>query len=475
MALPVHEQDIPEFASHDNNHYAEDLAPLVIVEGFLSSTAPFLWGKFEDHLNAQREELGLQGRRRVIFASVGPVSSLHDRACELYYALRGGTVHYGWSHSLHHGHRPYGRTHTKGLYPSWSPSRPLHFLGHSMGGPTITTMLTLIREGFFEDNSDHLPPNPPLDDSMVASVTTVSAPFRGTGVVYDLGERTDAAPDVRVFSFGSFVTKFVYAIEYFSPLIPAAWKPDFHAESRALSLHEQSFSEFVRMLFAGPGDEDWAQSKDATPWDCTFEAAADRDRIFWSLMPEGTSATTGGKSRGRTWYRSYVSCMTEPRREVSRSTAGVRHAPASWTQALDAGFLYFSSRSLGRFDYSTIRPAPEFRPPIGSVVEEERRIPRPLKEYFANDGVVPVFSQWHPGECWPGVRCIHHDRDVADEPDIVIRLGEGRTKVEHLEKHHHLSIMPLWMGTDRQRAFWRELGEWLEDVDEARGALESNA
>lgn len=47
----------------------QDLAPLVIVEGFLSSTAPFLWGRFEDHLNAQRARLGRPGRRGVIFTS----------------------------------------------------------------------------------------------------------------------------------------------------------------------------------------------------------------------------------------------------------------------------------------------------------------------------------------------------------------------------------------------------------------------
>jgi hypothetical protein len=57
-----------------------------------------------------------------------------------------------------------------------------------MGGPTITTMLTLIREGFFDDDANMK--GIPIDDSMIASVTTVSAPFRGTGIVYGLGERT---------------------------------------------------------------------------------------------------------------------------------------------------------------------------------------------------------------------------------------------------------------------------------------------
>lgn len=28
--------------------------------------------------------------------------------------------------------------------------------------------------------------------------------------------------------------------------------------------------------------------------------------------------------------------------------------------------------------------------------------------------------------------------------------------------------MPLWLGTQRQKEFWIEIGEWLERVDEAR-------
>lgn len=36
--------------------------PLVLVEGFLSSTSQFFWGKFEDHLNRGSV------RRRIIFA-----------------------------------------------------------------------------------------------------------------------------------------------------------------------------------------------------------------------------------------------------------------------------------------------------------------------------------------------------------------------------------------------------------------------
>ena len=64
--------------------------------------------------------------------SLGPVSSLHDRACELYYSLAGGRVDYGAQHSSRHRHDRYGRTFPVGLYPQWSVKHPLHFLGHSV-------------------------------------------------------------------------------------------------------------------------------------------------------------------------------------------------------------------------------------------------------------------------------------------------------------------------------------------------------
>ena len=79
--------------------------PVVLVHGLLG------WG---------REELGRYPywgtgrsvpsplRRRE--ASVGPLSSYHDRACELAWQLHGGTVDYGHDHADVAGHDRYGRT-----------------------------------------------------------------------------------------------------------------------------------------------------------------------------------------------------------------------------------------------------------------------------------------------------------------------------------------------------------------------------
>ncbi len=34
-----------------------------------------------------------------------------------------------------------------------------------------------------------------------------------------------------------------------------------------------------------------------------------------------------------------------------------------------------------------------------------------------------------------------------------------------MENAHHHSIVPMWTGSDRQKAFWRDLGEWWAGVD----------
>ena len=51
---------------------------------------------------------------------------------------------------------------------------------------------------------------------MILSVNTISSPFRGTQIVFTLGERTDAAPAVRPLSWGSLLAKGVHIVSYLS-------------------------------------------------------------------------------------------------------------------------------------------------------------------------------------------------------------------------------------------------------------------
>jgi hypothetical protein len=142
---------------------------------------------------------------------------MYDRACELYYTIKGGTVDYGEEHAKEHGHvcrlfsippsgwsklhvdflsqSRYGRTFDSPHYPSWSPEHPVHFVAHSLGGTTVTVMQALIAEGHFPD----------AHPDMIASLSTVGAPFRGTSFPYLLGKSYQNSVDTRFFSVRVFI------------------------------------------------------------------------------------------------------------------------------------------------------------------------------------------------------------------------------------------------------------------------------
>ncbi|TBU63809.1 alpha/beta-hydrolase [Dichomitus squalens] len=429
--------------------------PLVIVEGFLSCAGALVWGHFEQYANHACQSNG-EDDRRTIFTSVGLVSSLHDRACELFYTLIGGTVDYGAKHARESGHSRFGRTHAQGLYPEWSSDRPLHFHGHSIGGPTLIKLQWLIATGFFGKQ---------YHPDMILSISTVSAPFRGTQLVYTLGEDTRDAPNVRPLSAGNLLAKAIHVASYFAPFLPFL---DLHAEARGLSFRDASFVSFLRQLWRS----DWAESRDATPYDVTFAAADERE------------AAQEGKVNPNTYYRSYCATMSHTHTPSdAKSTPTLLQRMSGWP-------LYFASRAIMTFRFSDLRPVPTFLETVGPTMPEDQHdADADLEDGLvdidqgggndvsaalrANDGVVPLFSQWHPYDC-KLTRCMHysHSESVLNGPPEKSRYHEppvgGVWHVHHLENAHHFSIAPVWLATESQKAFWTDLGHWLRAVDHAR-------
>ncbi|EKM61368.1 uncharacterized protein PHACADRAFT_134939 [Phanerochaete carnosa HHB-10118-sp] len=366
--------------------------PLVIVEGFLGGAGPLLWGNFGSHCDSDCQSDAGKPRRKVIFVSIGPVSSLHDRACELYYALKGGTVDYGAAHARANGHARYGRHHHVGLYPEWSFEKPLHFIGHSVasifspvtshmlliirfhqGGPTITKLQWLLDIGFFGRSET---PN------MVLSLTAISSPFRGTQVVYTLGERTDQAPRVRPFSIGSLLTKGVHIASYLSPYMPTFL--DMHADARSMSYMTTSFRKFVMSL----RQSDWGESRDAAPFDVTFEAADLREANFEGLP------------HPQTYYRSYAAQMVRTAKTNADTAIHGHHKPSIRYALLNLPLFALSS-IMGSYNFSAIKPSPSVVACHNSYNDFYRSRWHDCGDQAirANDGIVPIFSQWHPFNC----------------------------------------------------------------------------
>ncbi len=121
--------------------------------------------------------------RQLFFPSLGPVSSLHDRACELFYQLKGGVVDYGEEHSAMYGHNRYGKTY-KPLCPRWSGEMPLDFVGHSMGAPTVSMLQYLLEKRFFRDRAGN---TYPTDGSWIRTCVSVSGVLNGSTLCWGRG------------------------------------------------------------------------------------------------------------------------------------------------------------------------------------------------------------------------------------------------------------------------------------------------
>lgn len=208
--------------------------------------------------------------------------------------------------------------------------------------------------------------------------------------MYVLGESTDDVPYVNQFSPGSLLAKGFHLLSYISPLLPSIL--DFHTESRPVTYKNCS----VWSLFKNVWRSEWAEGEDATPFDVTYQAASAREANEEGIVNE------------RTFYSSYVACMvrlslrrtcytTDTISQTTRQPDGT-HVPD--TLNLSTLPVYLMSKAMGCFDFNSIKPPPSFLPRKPALELEPYSKPAHREdEYFANDGVVPTFSQWHPLAC----------------------------------------------------------------------------
>lgn len=160
--------------------------PIVFIHGLAGWGRDEVFGlKYWGGLNDFEKHLNAKGYTAYT-AAVGPISSNYDRAIELYYYIKGGTVDYGAFHAESYGHSRYGRTY-KGIYPQWDSEHPIHLVGHSMGGLTSRALVDLLIDGNVEEQA-YAAANPgeelsPLfvgNQDWVHSVTTIGTPHNGS-------------------------------------------------------------------------------------------------------------------------------------------------------------------------------------------------------------------------------------------------------------------------------------------------------
>ncbi|NES64551.1 MAG: hypothetical protein F6K24_04420 [Okeania sp. SIO2D1] len=119
-------------------------------------------------------------------ASVGPISSTHERACELAFQIKGGTTDYGKERAEEMGHERFGKTY-EAFHKDWSEEQPVHLVGHSMGAPTIFMLQQLLAIDYFGWGSNA---------NWVKSISGIAGAFNGANMSYFLGcdEETGLIP-----------------------------------------------------------------------------------------------------------------------------------------------------------------------------------------------------------------------------------------------------------------------------------------
>ncbi|GLJ42880.1 hypothetical protein SUGI_0888830 [Cryptomeria japonica] len=147
-----------------------ELVPIVLVHG--------IFGFGKGRLGGMSYWAGAEKKDdRVLVPDLGSLTSIYDRARELFYYLKGGTVDYGEEHSARYGHAQFGKTYEQGHYPEWDEDHPAHFVGHSSGAQVIRVLQQMLAEKKFKgyENSS---------EDWVLSVTSMSGALNGATRVY---------------------------------------------------------------------------------------------------------------------------------------------------------------------------------------------------------------------------------------------------------------------------------------------------
>lgn len=168
--------------------------PFIFVSGFagwgqyedaLNETLPY-WGRLNGDLMAQLNAAGFESYA----ASIDPVASAWDRACELYAQLTGTVVDYGLAHSEKYEHERFGTDFTENpLLTGWDDGSgertKINLVGHSFGGATIRLFAQLMAEGSSAEKERT--PKGELSGlftggkaGLIFSITTLAAPHNGT-------------------------------------------------------------------------------------------------------------------------------------------------------------------------------------------------------------------------------------------------------------------------------------------------------
>ncbi|KAJ4968603.1 hypothetical protein NE237_015304 [Protea cynaroides] len=148
----------------------DDLPPIVLIHGIFGFGKGRLGG-LSYFAGAEKKD------DRVLVPDLGSLTSIYDRARELFYYLKGGQVDYGEEHSKACGHSQFGRIYELGNFPVWDEDHPIHIVGHSAGAQVARVLQQMLADKAFKGYED-------TSENWVLSITSLSGALNGTTRTY---------------------------------------------------------------------------------------------------------------------------------------------------------------------------------------------------------------------------------------------------------------------------------------------------
>jgi len=355
-------------------------------------------------------------------AKCGPISSLHDRACEVFAQIKGARIDYGEAHSREAGHARFSRDFSsRGFLSDWSEENPVVLVGHSAGAPTALVLQKLLAEDFWGLGSNA---------NWVEAIVSIAGALNGSTLAYNLCNdatgRLQARPSALV---GQALALVARVLNRGSP-------PLFDLHLDQWTGPDSSGAAFDRMAFGR-----FAASDDNLLHDMTLHGARrtlERCETFFE-----------------TYYLALVACATTPQRRFSLPFLPLVERPdLAMIVRQPYGGLYICHR--GEFA----------APPIEGWGEGELT----MEQWRANDGSVNSISQRYPflaGRHAIGGEGVFSNPRLAPGGWFYENLEDatGR-KFDHLDPVHGAMMRASTAQREAHRKLYRDLHARLLSLGE---------
>ncbi len=371
--------------------------PVVLVHGMFG----FGPGEF-GQLNYWGSAFDVPSPIRRIEASVGPISSPHDRACELAAQLKGERVDYGEVHAAAQGHARIGRDYRgEALWPKWSEKHPLHMVGHSLGASTIRALQALLAEDYWGWGSS---------ERWIASLSAISGPLNGTTAIYYFG----ADLETGLLRRGGGMTPMLHLLALYTGYSGQTLDKihDFDLDHWGFSRREgEELSTYLQRI----GRSTFFWGNDNAFYSVSLQGAY-RDNARWHTFPGS-------------YYFSYVTEQT------FRLRPHGYYYPAPLMNAV----LQPAAWAMGRKNFA----APPI--PVRAFASAD---------WWENDGLVPAFSQQYPHT---NGRHPTGGKITSSTTSSRFLAGRWHTQWERGFDHAAICIAPHFWQRGRQERFYTNL------------------